>query len=70
MKASEVADAMFDAVIDVLSQSSSTTLTTVRIVIFQPPMLKDFQISMQKREATVSKQSIFGSALSSLKGRN
>ncbi|CAJ1078797.1 protein mono-ADP-ribosyltransferase PARP14-like isoform X3 [Xyrichtys novacula] len=48
----QVADAMLDAVIDVLSQNTSTTLKTIRIVIFQSPMLKDFFSSMQEREAT------------------
>ncbi|CAJ1078796.1 protein mono-ADP-ribosyltransferase PARP14-like isoform X4 [Xyrichtys novacula] len=48
----QVADAMLDAVIDVLSQNMSTTLKTIRIVIFQPPMLKDFFSSMQEREGT------------------
>uniref|UniRef100_A0A3P9DJ63 Poly [ADP-ribose] polymerase n=1 Tax=Maylandia zebra TaxID=106582 RepID=A0A3P9DJ63_9CICH len=37
-----VADAMLDAVTDVLSQNTASPLTTVRIVIFQKPMLKDF----------------------------
>ncbi|XP_041663634.1 poly(ADP-ribose) polymerase family member 14-related sequence 1 isoform X2 [Cheilinus undulatus] len=50
-KASQVADAMLDAVIDVLNQNASTTLKTIRIVIFQAPMLKDFHSSMQDREA-------------------
>lgn len=46
-----VADAMLDAVTDVLSQNTSSPLTTVRIVIFQKHMLKDFHSSMQQREA-------------------
>lgn len=46
-----VADAMLDAVTDVLSQNTASSLTTVRIVIFQKPMLKDFHSSMQQREA-------------------
>lgn len=50
-----VADAMLDAVIDVLSQNSSSTLNTIRIVIFQPKMLKEFYHSMQQREATDAK---------------
>lgn len=71
IKATEVADAMFDAVIDVLSQNSSTTLNTVRIVIFQAPMLTDFYTSMQQREASVTKLvTWFGSTLSKLKGKN
>ncbi|CAI5656799.1 unnamed protein product [Oreochromis niloticus] len=46
-----VADAMLDAVTDVMSQNISNSLTTIRIVIFQKPMLKDFHSSMQQREA-------------------
>ncbi|XP_068428084.1 poly(ADP-ribose) polymerase family member 14-related sequence 1 [Clinocottus analis] len=51
VQAKQVADAMLDAVIDVLSQKPPGTLQTVRIVIFQPPMLKDFYNSMHQREA-------------------
>ncbi|XP_063354462.1 protein mono-ADP-ribosyltransferase PARP14-like isoform X2 [Pelmatolapia mariae] len=51
VKARLVADAMLDAVTDVLSQNTASPLTTVRIVIFQKPMLKDFHSSMQQREA-------------------
>ncbi|XP_070770712.1 poly(ADP-ribose) polymerase family member 14-related sequence 1 [Enoplosus armatus] len=47
-----VADAMLDAVIDVLSQNTPSTLKTIRIVIFQPPMLKEFYNSMHQRETT------------------
>nr|XP_020500425.1 protein mono-ADP-ribosyltransferase PARP14-like isoform X1 [Labrus bergylta] len=50
VQAKHVADAMLDAVIDVLSQNTSTKLQKVRIVIFQQPMLKDFHRSMQERE--------------------
>uniref|UniRef100_A0A3Q0R7Q2 Poly [ADP-ribose] polymerase n=1 Tax=Amphilophus citrinellus TaxID=61819 RepID=A0A3Q0R7Q2_AMPCI len=49
-----VADTMLDAVIDVLSQNPSSLLTTIRIVIFQKPMLKDFHSSMQQRGAADS----------------
>ncbi|KAM9347764.1 protein mono-ADP-ribosyltransferase PARP14-like [Symphorus nematophorus] len=52
LQARQVADAMLDAVIDVLSQNTTSTLKTVRIVIFQPPMLKEFYSSMQQREAS------------------
>ncbi|XP_053185151.1 protein mono-ADP-ribosyltransferase PARP14-like [Scomber japonicus] len=55
VKARQVADAMLDAVIDVLSQNTSSPLKTVRIVIFQAPMLKDFYKSMHHREATEPK---------------
>ncbi|KAG8000828.1 Poly [ADP-ribose] polymerase 14 [Nibea albiflora] len=50
VQAKQVADAMLDAVIDVLSQNTSSTLKTIRIVIFQPPMLKEFYNSMHQRE--------------------
>lgn len=43
---------MLDAVIDVLSQNPSSTLTTIRIVVFQSQMLKDFYDSMHQRAAT------------------
>ncbi|XP_069010893.1 poly(ADP-ribose) polymerase family member 14-related sequence 1 isoform X2 [Embiotoca jacksoni] len=51
----QVADAMLDAVIDVFSQNPSSALTTVRIVIFQKQMLKEFHTSMQERGADDSK---------------
>ncbi|XP_054470681.1 protein mono-ADP-ribosyltransferase PARP14-like [Anoplopoma fimbria] len=51
VKAQTVADAMLDAVIDVLGQNTPGPLKTIRIVIFQPPMLKDFYNSMHQREA-------------------
>ncbi|XP_072253975.1 poly(ADP-ribose) polymerase family member 14-related sequence 1 isoform X3 [Leuresthes tenuis] len=47
-----VSDSMLDAVIDVLSQNTSSTLTTIRIVIFQQQMLNDFYNSMQQRECS------------------
>lgn len=46
---------MLDAVIEVVNQNSSSTLQSIRIVIFQPPMLKDFYDSMQERHVTNSK---------------
>ncbi|XP_042351029.1 poly(ADP-ribose) polymerase family member 14-related sequence 1 [Plectropomus leopardus] len=52
VQAQQVADAMLDAVVDVLTQNTSSPLKTIRIVIFQPPMLKDFYNSMHQREAT------------------
>ncbi|XP_040913508.1 poly(ADP-ribose) polymerase family member 14-related sequence 1 [Toxotes jaculatrix] len=55
VKAKQVADAMLDAVIDVLGQDPSGPLQTVRIVIFQPPMLKEFHNSMTEREVTEPK---------------
>uniref|UniRef100_A0A3P9Q2X1 Poly [ADP-ribose] polymerase n=1 Tax=Poecilia reticulata TaxID=8081 RepID=A0A3P9Q2X1_POERE len=52
VQAKQVAESMLDAVIDVFSQNTSSSLTLIRIVIFQQPMLKDFHSSMQEREAT------------------
>ncbi|XP_074550674.1 poly(ADP-ribose) polymerase family member 14-related sequence 1 isoform X2 [Halichoeres trimaculatus] len=51
VNAKQVADAMLDAVIEVLKPNTPTTLKTIRIVIFQPQMLTDFLSSMQEREA-------------------
>ncbi|KAM9365083.1 poly(ADP-ribose) polymerase family member 14-related sequence 1 isoform 2-T2 [Pholidichthys leucotaenia] len=64
-----VADAMMDAVIDVLSQNTPSTLKTIRIVIFQPHMLKEFHSSMQEREGTdpKGKTGFFASLTSKLK---
>ncbi|XP_023278825.1 poly [ADP-ribose] polymerase 14-like [Seriola lalandi dorsalis] len=55
VQAKQVADAMLDAVIGVLRQYPTAPLKTVRVVIFQPPMLKEFYNSMHQREATESK---------------
>uniref|UniRef100_A0A8C4EUA4 Poly [ADP-ribose] polymerase n=1 Tax=Dicentrarchus labrax TaxID=13489 RepID=A0A8C4EUA4_DICLA len=60
VQAKQVADAMLDAVIDVLNQNTSSTLKTIRIVIFQPPMLKEFYNSMHEREATDPKDKATG----------
>lgn len=68
IKATEVADAMFDAVIDELSQNTSNTLNTVRIVVFQTPMLNDFYTSMQQREASATKSASW--FISKIKGKN
>ncbi|KAM8749622.1 poly(ADP-ribose) polymerase family member 14-related sequence 1 isoform 1-T1 [Acanthopagrus schlegelii] len=70
VQAGQVADAILDAVIEVLSQNPSSTLNTIRIVIFQPNMLKDFNNSMQQREATDPKDkstSIWGKITSGVK---
>lgn len=40
---------MLDAVIDVLTKNPTSSLKTVRVVIFQKPMLKDFHDSLQQR---------------------
>ncbi|XP_034430831.1 protein mono-ADP-ribosyltransferase PARP14-like [Hippoglossus hippoglossus] len=54
----QVADAIFDAVIDVLSQNTHGSLKTIRIVIFQAPMLNEFHSSMQPRaQSAASKPS-------------
>ncbi|XP_028292547.1 poly(ADP-ribose) polymerase family member 14-related sequence 1 isoform X2 [Gouania willdenowi] len=59
VKAKQVADVMLDAVISVLSKNTSGTLTTLRIVIFQEPMLNDFYSSMQERQVTDTKDKGF-----------
>uniref|UniRef100_A0A3P8WRG8 Poly [ADP-ribose] polymerase n=2 Tax=Cynoglossus semilaevis TaxID=244447 RepID=A0A3P8WRG8_CYNSE len=50
VQAKLVADAMFDAVSNVLSQNPAGSLNKIRFVIFQQPMLKDFHNSMVERE--------------------
>ncbi|XP_062390420.1 poly(ADP-ribose) polymerase family member 14-related sequence 1 isoform X2 [Sardina pilchardus] len=47
-----VADAMLDAVVDVVGQKPATSLQLIRIVIFQAPMLAEFHKSMQKKEGS------------------
>uniref|UniRef100_A0A8C7JYW8 Poly [ADP-ribose] polymerase n=1 Tax=Oncorhynchus kisutch TaxID=8019 RepID=A0A8C7JYW8_ONCKI len=49
---SEVADAMLDAVVEVVCKKSQNSLKLVRMVIFQPAMLTDFHTSMLKKEGT------------------
>lgn len=62
---------MLDAVIDMLSKNSSTSLNKVRMVIFQPTMLNDFYTSMQQREATFAKPtSWIGTTMSKIRGKN
>lgn len=62
---------MLDAMIDMLSQNSSTTLNKVRMVIFQPTMLNDFYTSMQQREDTVAKPtSWIRTTMSKITGKN
>ncbi|XP_068184872.1 poly(ADP-ribose) polymerase family member 14-related sequence 1 isoform X2 [Antennarius striatus] len=51
IKPKQVADAMLDTLVDVLSHNTSSALKMVRIVIFQLPMLQDFCDSMKEREA-------------------
>lgn len=60
---------MLDAVIEVVNQNSSSTLQSIRIVIFQPPMLQDFYDSMQERQVTNSKPTTwFGHVMHGIKG--
>ncbi|XP_033990535.1 poly(ADP-ribose) polymerase family member 14-related sequence 1 [Trematomus bernacchii] len=66
VKGRQVADAMLDAVIEVLSQNTNGPLKTVRIVIFQPAMLKEFYNSMHHRAATVPKDKSWLSKIKSL----
>uniref|UniRef100_A0A3B3ZVS7 Poly [ADP-ribose] polymerase n=1 Tax=Periophthalmus magnuspinnatus TaxID=409849 RepID=A0A3B3ZVS7_9GOBI len=49
-----VADAMLDAVVEVLRKNPNSCLKNVRIVIFQKQMLPDFHDSLQQRSATGS----------------
>uniref|UniRef100_A0A8C5BP42 Poly [ADP-ribose] polymerase n=1 Tax=Gadus morhua TaxID=8049 RepID=A0A8C5BP42_GADMO len=51
-QAGKVADAMLDAVVDMVSQSASGCLKEVRIIIFQQAMMKDFHSRMEKKEVT------------------
>ncbi|KAM9709256.1 poly(ADP-ribose) polymerase family member 14-related sequence 1 [Menidia menidia] len=53
-----VADSMLDAMIDMLSQNTSCTLTKIRIIIFQQNMLNDFYSSMKQRESTDQKDKV------------
>uniref|UniRef100_A0A8C6SDS3 Poly [ADP-ribose] polymerase n=1 Tax=Neogobius melanostomus TaxID=47308 RepID=A0A8C6SDS3_9GOBI len=46
-----VADAMFDAVIEALTKNPSSSLKSVKVVIFQNQMLQDFHDSLQQRAA-------------------
>ncbi|KAK7938883.1 hypothetical protein WMY93_002209 [Mugilogobius chulae] len=52
VRAKGVADAMLDAVIDVLSKNPNSSLKSVRFVIFQTQMLKDFHDSLLQRSAS------------------
>ncbi|KAJ0005343.1 hypothetical protein NQD34_015237 [Periophthalmus magnuspinnatus] len=47
-----VADAMLDAVVEVLRKNPNSCLKNVRIVIFQKQMLPDFHDSLQQRSAS------------------
>uniref|UniRef100_A0A674EJD9 Poly [ADP-ribose] polymerase n=1 Tax=Salmo trutta TaxID=8032 RepID=A0A674EJD9_SALTR len=50
VQVSQVADAMFDALVEVVGKKSVNTLRLVRIVIFQSAMLTEFYNSMLKKE--------------------
>uniref|UniRef100_A0A8K9XST8 Poly [ADP-ribose] polymerase n=1 Tax=Oncorhynchus mykiss TaxID=8022 RepID=A0A8K9XST8_ONCMY len=52
VQVSQVADAMFDALVEVVAKKSVSTLRLVRIVIFQTAMLTEFYNSMLKKENT------------------
>ncbi|KAK6311314.1 hypothetical protein J4Q44_G00169780 [Coregonus suidteri] len=52
VQAGQVADAMLDAVVEVVGQKPQNTLQLVRMVIFQPAMLTEFHKSMVKKEGT------------------
>ncbi|KAG7274552.1 hypothetical protein CRUP_023929 [Coryphaenoides rupestris] len=56
-QAGQVADAMLDAVVDMVAQSVQSCLKVVRIIIFEPDMMKDFVSRMEKRAAS-DKQNI------------
>lgn len=52
----KVADEMLDAIVEFARQKSVEHLQTIKIVIFQTNMLRDFYESMKKREDTDSSQ--------------
>ncbi|CAB1342451.1 unnamed protein product, partial [Coregonus sp. 'balchen'] len=52
VQVSQVADAMLDALVEVVGKKSVNTLRLVRIVIFQTAMLTEFYNSMLKKEGT------------------
>lgn len=64
VQAKQVADAMLDAVIEVVNQNSSSTLQSIRIIIFQSPMLKDFNSSMQERQVPSAKSTTWMQSIS------
>ncbi|KAK0149730.1 Poly [ADP-ribose] polymerase 14 [Merluccius polli] len=68
-QAGQVADAMLDAVVDLVAQSAQSCLKVVRIVIFQPAMLKDFLSRMEKKAGSDKQNSsFFGNIHGKLKG--
>ncbi|CAL8240700.1 unnamed protein product [Merluccius merluccius] len=58
-QAGQVADAMLDAVVDMVAQSAQSCLKVVRIVIFQEAMMKDFLSRMEKKAGSDKQNSSF-----------
>eukprot|EP00063_Salmo_salar_P074875 XP_014049710.1 PREDICTED: poly [ADP-ribose] polymerase 14-like [Salmo salar] len=56
VQVSQVADAMFDALVEMVGKKSVNTLRLVRIVIFQSAMLTEFYNSMLKKEGTYAQE--------------
>ncbi|XP_073490644.1 protein mono-ADP-ribosyltransferase PARP14-like isoform X2 [Aquarana catesbeiana] len=52
LAASTVADSILDGLVDFIKSKSVHSLQTVKVVLFQQPMLNDFYTSMKKREGT------------------
>ncbi|XP_073490628.1 protein mono-ADP-ribosyltransferase PARP14-like isoform X2 [Aquarana catesbeiana] len=52
LSASTVADSILDGLEDFIKSKSIRSLQTVKVVLFQQPMLNDFYTSMKKREGT------------------
>ncbi|XP_073490630.1 protein mono-ADP-ribosyltransferase PARP14-like [Aquarana catesbeiana] len=52
LSASTVADSILDGLVDFIKSKSVRSLQTVKVVLFQKPMLNDFYMSMKKREGT------------------
>ncbi|KAG7261003.1 hypothetical protein CRUP_032037, partial [Coryphaenoides rupestris] len=60
-QADQVADAMLDAVVDMVAQSAQSCLKVVRIIIFQPAMMKAIMwitdlINKEQRKQTIKKK--------------
>ncbi|XP_068103539.1 protein mono-ADP-ribosyltransferase PARP14-like [Hyperolius riggenbachi] len=52
LAASVVADSLLDGVVDFINANSVSSLQTVKVVLFQQKMQKDFYTSMKNREGT------------------
>ncbi|XP_030642348.1 poly(ADP-ribose) polymerase family member 14-related sequence 1 [Chanos chanos] len=70
VQASQVADSMLDAVVDMVKKTPQSSLKLVRIVIFQAPMLADFHNSMQGKEGTGNLAATVQKAAVTLKQEN